>query len=963
MKSWKTPTPEEVSKAIALLSRAGNYHHFFEKLENPFWVRPLWEKGFFKTPPPPVYEDSGHTAFPRWAESRYLARMARNDPETVAEVLRGILGTENVEVKEDITRALLAMPAKLAASFVGSVAKWVDSPILGKFLASNLGDLVAYLSAKGETDSALMLAKKLLRVVPGNSKVTSEDESLSNLFCRPIGLFDTWYYEQVLQKCIPLLVDHAGLRAITMLCDLLEAAVIIEMRGKTKEEREDFSYIWRPAIEDHDQNMGNTVLDAITSCLRDMAERLCKRDPEVISELVELLESRGWPIFQRISLHLISRFPQVEPSLVEKYIVNNELFDNHQVLHEYYHLCRTGFGRLSAEGKEQVLNWIQEGLDREAVEGWIKADKQEVKQDQIDAIINGWKVEKLAPIKEYLTEEWIEIYERLVSDTEEPRHADFSYWSETGTGPNSPLTTAQLSSMPIGEIITFLKTWVPRLQSPIGPSPEGLGRELSQAVSARPEDFTGLAEEFPRFEPTYLRALLSGLEGALRQGRQFEWKNVLALCDWVAQQPIGIPGRKRKYSEKDPDWSWTRGQIADLLSQGFMSEQGEISFEYRTIVWEILEPLNSDPYPRPEGSASSACREPAMDSWNTTPGKALHAIIKYAAWVRDNMDENSTSNGSVYKGFSSIPEVKSLLENRLDLKIDSHPATRSVYGQRLPSLVWLDSEWVTDNLHKIFPQDDAQDSLWRAAWDGYITLCQVRKPVFEVLRHHYRRAVNSLSQGDSDDHFFADPDSRLVEHLVVVYWNGTEQLESEGSLIQDFFEAAPSKLREHAFYLIGTFLKKQPSELPQEVAERLIRLWEWRRNQILNEEDPTTYKREIAQFGSWFVAGKLDVNWVLEQLLFAIEFSGEIASDYRAVEHLATLAMEFPAPVVKCLDAMAGKTTKLWRIYSWREQAFATLRAVLESGDPAAMQKATKVANRFGEMGFRDFRVLVSPQP
>lgn len=607
------------------------------------------------------------------------------------------------------------------------------------------------------------------------------------------------------------------------------------------------------------------------------------------------------------------------------------------------------------------MNWIQKGLVRETVEGWLKADKREVKQDQIDAIIKGWKVDKLAPIKKYLTQEWIEVYDQLVSDIGEPRHADFTSWRESGTGPDSPLTPAQMSSMPIGHILTFLSTWVPLVQFPIGPFPEGLGRVLSQAVSAHPKGFAFLAKEFPRFEPTYVRALLAGLESALRQGRQFEWKHILMLCDWVVQQPIDIPGRKKKFFGKDPSWTWTRDQIADLLSQGFMFGAGGIPIEYRTLAWTILEPLTNDPYPRAESSASSAWREPAMDSWNTTPGKAMHAVIKYAAWVRDNMDENSTSDGTEGKGFSSIPEVKSLLENHLDLSVDAHPATRSVYGQWLPSLVWLDSEWVTNNLHKIFPPDEKQDPLWRAAWEGYITLCRVRKSVFELLRNQYQRAVKSLSQSNANDNFFSDPDSSLVDHLVIVFWNGTEQLDSEGSLIREFFEMAPPKLREHALHLIGTYLNKQPLELPQEVAQRIMHLWEWRRNQISNEKDPTPYKREIAQYGSWFVSGRLDGNWAFEQLFFAIQYSGEIASDYRVVEHFAALAKEFPVPVVECIDAMVTKTTKLWRIYAWREQAFEALRAVIASGNPAAVEKARKVANRFGEMGFRDFKVLVNP--
>ncbi len=160
MKSLKTPTPEEVSKTIACLSRAANYHHFFERLENPLWIEPLWKKGFCKTPPAPEHEDSGHITFPRWPESRYLARMAGFAPDIVAKVLSGIVVTDNIEVREDIARAVLALPPNLAEGFVFAAKQWITAQFFDKFLAMRLGELVSHLSKGEKTDAALELARE-----------------------------------------------------------------------------------------------------------------------------------------------------------------------------------------------------------------------------------------------------------------------------------------------------------------------------------------------------------------------------------------------------------------------------------------------------------------------------------------------------------------------------------------------------------------------------------------------------------------------------------------------------------------------------------------------------------------------------------------------------------------------------------------------------------------------------------
>src|SRR5215210_657932 len=51
MRSWQTPTPEKVSRAVALMVRAEQRRYFFDTLQNPAWLKPLDSKGFFKDPP------------------------------------------------------------------------------------------------------------------------------------------------------------------------------------------------------------------------------------------------------------------------------------------------------------------------------------------------------------------------------------------------------------------------------------------------------------------------------------------------------------------------------------------------------------------------------------------------------------------------------------------------------------------------------------------------------------------------------------------------------------------------------------------------------------------------------------------------------------------------------------------------------------------------------------------------
>src|SRR6185437_11149102 len=71
MKQWTKPTRSQVEAAMGRLIQAGQVQYFFDKLENPEWVEPLFEKGFFKNPPAPVSNEVEQTiSFPIWPESR-----------------------------------------------------------------------------------------------------------------------------------------------------------------------------------------------------------------------------------------------------------------------------------------------------------------------------------------------------------------------------------------------------------------------------------------------------------------------------------------------------------------------------------------------------------------------------------------------------------------------------------------------------------------------------------------------------------------------------------------------------------------------------------------------------------------------------------------------------------------------------------------------------------------------------
>jgi hypothetical protein len=221
MPSWKKPTPEEIDRAVALLSHREHYRYFFDKLGNPEWIAPLRSKGFFTNPPAVRVDETQRTiATPPWPVSRYLSRMASLMPELVLDVILKIPPTKNTSIHEDLIEAALAMPPNLAAKLAPKIKEWIDSPRLAVH-PDKLGALISLLARGGQISEALDLARTILAVVPGD-EVTADLPGGTYLSRRdPGGRFDSWHYEEILKKNIPDLIDAAGTNAFELLCGLL----------------------------------------------------------------------------------------------------------------------------------------------------------------------------------------------------------------------------------------------------------------------------------------------------------------------------------------------------------------------------------------------------------------------------------------------------------------------------------------------------------------------------------------------------------------------------------------------------------------------------------------------------------------------------------------------------------------------------------------------------------------------
>jgi hypothetical protein len=921
--------------------------YFFDKLENPKWLElRRAKKDFFKRPPAPIKGEGGRVYYLRWPEAWYLARMAQHKPELVAQIIQEMDETDNFVALSYLVDALLAMAPDVSARLEEKAARWAEYPYPP--LTGALSQLISHLAKGGKTKEAMAIARALLDILPDPRQL------------EPQARLETWEYEHILKEHCPDLVREAGLPALELVFELLDKAIRLLQRRDGDQRPKDNSYIWRPAIEDHSQNLGHTIEDALVTGVRDAAELVVRSGLATIEETVNVLESKPWKVFRRIALHLTRVFSEQAAALAATTLTDRSLFDDLGLRHEYVLLLRECFPRLTPEDQAQILGWIE---NRPEVEEWKRLWEGETgrqpTEEEVAHYREIWQRDWLARIgPDNLPEEWKERYQNLCGKYGEPDHPEFPVYTEAAyVGPTSLKTADELKAMSVDEIVEFLKRWRPPGNVFTEPSPEGLGRVLSSVVAEDPGRFAADAPKFQELDPTYVRAVLSGLRNALSQGRPFDWEPVFDLCEWVLSQPREIPGRQVRTMDADPDWGWTRKTIADLLSAGFEEHPGGIPIGLRRRVWAILKPLTEDPDPSPEYEEryGDSNMDPATLSINTTRGEAMHAVVRYALWVRRHLEREPKSEERLQKGFEEMPEVREVLEAHLDPAREPSLAIRAVYGQWFPWLVLLDPEWALTHAQAIFPQDHESEAFFEAAWKTYVVSSEPYDNVLGILRPQYEQAVERIGSRHDDTRWLADPDEKLAQHLMVFYWRG--KLLPDDPLLASFWKNDPDGLRCHALEFVGRALMQTEGDIPTEILDRLKQLWGMRLATAKKAQEFSDFAKEMSAFGWWFVSGKFDVDWAIGQLSESLRLARKSAPDHMVLEHLATAAQTHPQESVECLRMVAEGDRDGWNLQVGRDH----VRRILEVGlqHPGAADEAKRVIHYLGRRGFREFRDLL----
>ncbi len=954
MKSWEKPTADEVSRAIALLAQPAHRRFFFERLENPEWVEPLFNRGVFKSPP---NEDKPG---PAWAESRYLARVAGLKPKEVAAAIQGMEDTTNRWVIEDLIHALTEMPAKNAFELLQKTISWALSDRIG-YLSEQLVVLAVKFAEEGRKREALALTKAVLEPQQ-NPRLAqlSEDSEERFIMSSARPRFDLSHYEEILKSSVPRLIGATGFAGFHLMCDLLDQALSLEPRREKDPRPWDFSYIWRPAIEDVRQNSLPDLKSSLVSAVRDAAEILCLEDSSHVPKIVNILEQRAeksWIVFRRVALYILKRYPKTASELVTAYLTGVEYINNIHLLHEYSLLLEQEFANLKDSDKQKVLVLILTGpADVDIIKSnWKNFTGADVTEERIDQFVKSWRRDRLDWIHKDLEPQYRETFESLVKEVGKPEHSQFASYMTEVAGEASPKATEDFRSMSIDAIVAFLREWTPS-GGFMEPTRGGASNALSTVASEQPERFANEAVKFIGLPAPYVRAILSGLEQAVRAKRSFSWNAPIELCLWAAQQ-TSSPSDVKLDPFDDPGWESAHSAAADLLMEGLKQDPSYIDPSLRQTTWRILEILAEHPDPSVEDEERySGSMDPQTMSLNTVRGKAMHAIVAYAWWVYKRLPPSEAS-----KGFESLPEVRRMLESHLDPEREPSLAVRSVYGQWFPRLFAIDRRWCTDQAQVIFPSSDTHVKFWEAAWAAYLASWGVYTEIFQTLNAQYEHAVEILERPAQLDRVLADPKAQLSAHLIGLFWS--DRLSIDDELLVKFWLKAPPDIRGSALETIGRWLHAKNQQFTADLLDRLMALWNSRLAAARENQNTTERSMEMEAFKLWFGSGQFGDDWAIARLLESLELVDPSRTKghgirEEVVTRLVKIADRFSLEVVKALGMLIGADKFGWDVRVYEQQFTLILSAALKQQGEAA-KIAERIINDLWSGGYRQYGALL----
>ena len=756
-------------KEIDVLRRVNDHSDlrlvFFQKIKGLKWFDELEQKGFFadEKNPKPHETGDGYVSVGHWEILDYFEKtsLELNDQENeeYSRKLLSVMRSVTCYAKENhfsnyrtwtaFSKIIQKIPCNLlCVTDLEIVDYWLDDPYNNKSVCESIGKhwLPALLDRDDPhaQDLILKLVELLFKIELSNQRDEPEDS---------LGV-EVRVEIELGREIIKRIADRLGRKLGDQVLPLFERQL---QEALEHSDIDRSSVIWRPAIEEHDQNAVHPKpIDLLVDVFRDTLNAFVRtRSPATVEYVSKILESDLMTI-QRIAIHAINTNFRILEDFLEQLL--EPAFWTVDYKHELWNLLNLNYDFMNEGQREKVLARIK-SLERSS-------------QEAAAQTLAFHQAEWLAAIQECGQAE-NELYCQKVSEAgAEPDHPSFNTYITTGIiKPKAPISAQRLGAMKMEELIEYLEDFKDPEPNFFESQTQGLFKLFRQTIKFSPLRFSQELSAFDDIDVRFVHEITEAFREmwvAKKKLPWFDvWNSLLQFCKRRIERDEFWQQENSDHSNHNmiPDRHWVVGSIARLISEGVQTDSHSIDRSLSPIAREIVFKLLS----RQKGEPFNDGNDAVFESINSPRGKCIRALINLT--LRECRIADKTNNSNHVEVWKSYKQRYDELVSR---KTSSYEAT-TLFANFLPNLQYMSRVWVNNKLGCLFPLQDQMS--FRCAMEGYACVSNFDERIYWFLKKkgHLLKVLD-------DDEIYDSAKRRAIDLICVATCREVESLESEESL-------------------------------------------------------------------------------------------------------------------------------------------------------------------------------------
>jgi len=508
---------------------------FFRKAKGLKWFDALFERGYFnpeKNPKPIKATEEGYF-IPYWPALEYLVKTApelsdKSNVEYIKKYVDLLVGAtkyaklnnySNYRTWYQFSKIISYIPSEeIPLENIEIVDYWLEDKYDPSLVAEEIGvKWLPKLLELGDKNS-LKIASKLLKLLYQVKLIEQEFNGIINREAK--FRFDSYTANKINEKNAYLAGKKLGLEAVSLFDERLKSIL-------DKLNNDSWSYIWQPAIENHEQNEHkDDPENLLIYAYRDSLNGYLEIKPvEALKHITDMLEEK-YQTIHRLAIYAINRNFYLFSNFIDKVIKKEYLKGNYR--HEMWHLLKCNYQQFNTVQKEKVLKLIL---------GITKTDDKDIIKKGVSAYS---KARWLAAIKDYGDKEKQLYKENIEIAKAKPDHPDFSSFMSVGwVSDESPITIEELQALSPEKLIEVLKNY----KSPdeiFKPGIEGLVKTFKKIVKVTPLKFYDKLDRFSELDLAYVYEIIEAYRELWTEKAQLPWDEIwsylLDFCLEVIKQ-------------------------------------------------------------------------------------------------------------------------------------------------------------------------------------------------------------------------------------------------------------------------------------------------------------------------------------------------------------------------------------------------------------------------------------------